>query len=392
MKKVLAIVLSLVLALSLVAFVACDNTPGGNNFHEVDLEDQDTREEFVNALAEKVDVEKLIGDPTEEGWTFGLEETAKSKLDFDVQYSMAGTSIGAYTAKGKVEFSENAKLKITGNSANDAPDFVSSTSIGLKGNVELSDSIYALLNVLSQQIDVDGLDIAATVKSVITNFNYEVKTYVDKDVALVEMSDGLYSKLPDFVREFLGSRKLKFDLSDLTSYGISTFETTTTEGVEDFLELDTEEVKQFINDFIDDVLLQYKISISVSATNGYALRITVKQESILAILDEVFNDVPANYAELVSSLKNAIGSDTKFELTVRVDEEGAFSSIKTESRFSINLSLSTSALGTVKAKISTSDTVEIKKFSGRISKPNDKDYEELDVSGLIGSGDYGFGW
>ena len=369
MKKFLAIILSLVLVFTLVAFVACDNStePGGGKFHEVDLTNQDTREAFVNALAEQVNVEKQFGDPTQQGWTYGLEQSESSKFDFDVEYAMAGTTVGSYTAKGNVELNQLTQATVK-NDGSQATEFAVFEKIGLKGNIELSDSIYALLNVLNQQIEIEGFDLAATVKSAITNFNYEVSAYADRQVALAEISEGLYGKLPTFVTELLGSRKLKFDLTKLL--GIATYATEESKGG---LEPNPEDVKKVINTVIDEVLLQYKISVSVATKNGYALRLTATKQSVLAVLNEVLEGVkdPA----LVASIKSAIGNDTKFELTVRIDEEGAFSSLELASQLSLNLNVASVEIGTIKGKVSVGNSFKISKFEGTISKPNDSDYQ-----------------
>ena len=386
MKKFLSIILSLVLAFTLVAVVACDNTPnnvGGNNFKEVELTEAETREEFVNTLSEKIDAEALIGDPTAAGWTFGLEQKAKSKIKFEAEYSMTGTSVGAYTANGNVEINETVQNTYKGNGANAPVDFAALTTASVKGNIVLSDTVYAMINALSQELAIEGVDVAAIVKSLITNFNYEVKTYADKDVALIELSEGLYNKLPQMVTELLGSRKLKIDLSQLNDGDMLP------EGgdsLDDLVGLIPEDVKVAINELIDNVLLQYKISVGVSTKNGYALKLTVNQQSILAILNDALADVED--ASLVNAIKNAIGADSKFEIVLRIDEEGAFAGISVESTLNVNFNWTSATIGVIKVKVNLSGSVEINKFNGTIAKPDAKDYTEIDLSGLIPDDDF----
>ena len=398
MKKFLAFILSLVLVFTLVAVVACDGPqPGGNNFQEVDLEDEtpkddendlSAREKFVNTLAEKVSVDKLVGDPSEEGWTFGLAETVKSKLNFNVDLAIGGMPAGIYTAKGDVTTSQNSKVVFKGNGPDAYPDVMSTSSITAKGNVELSEGVYALLGLFTQQGSMAGFDLATTLQGLITNFNYSVNAYVDNEVALISLSDGLYNKLPAFVTSIL-AQKIKISLAALS--GFATYAETdggsdSDGGADAYWGLDLEEIKAYINSIIDNVLLQYKISVSVSAVNGYALKFTVTQQSILALLetvsDEFGSDSWVTYAAEV--VKQSLGADTKLELVIRLDEEGAFGGMSLESKVSFNFNVEIPNFGTLKATVTATDSVSVKKFSGTITKPSENGYTEFDLSGLLG--------
>ena len=376
MKKILAIILSLVLVFTLVTVVACNKDE--EKFYEVDLTDKDTREDFVNALAEKVDIEKLIGDPTQEGWAFGLEENVKSKLDLELGVTPDGAT-SAYSGKGTVELSESAKASLKMTSG--MPALAGSVSLAAKGNVELTDNLYDIIGQFSEEvgglIGDEEFDLAATVKSLITNFDYGVDAYVDNEVALIKISDGLYGKLPKAVTDMLGSKLIKITFGNLMGGDVAMLAAEKGE-VGGLPTLDTEDVKEAIDEVIDEVILPFKISVAVSTKNGYAIRLTVSSESVLTILDTAFADLENK--ELVTSIKNAISSDTKFELTARVDANGAFASVGTEYKLGFAVDgLSFDNIGTIKVSASLSGSFELKKFNGTVSKPsNASEYKELD--------------
>lgn len=367
MKKILAFILSLVLVFTLVAFAAC--SAGGNNFKEVDLTDTETREEFVNALAEKVDVNNLIGNYAAEGWTFGLEEKASTKLAFDkltVTWDEA-----EFSANGSVELSENAKISVKGNGAIAEPDIAASLSLTAKGNLTLSDSIYDMFDALVEEYSLDSMGIDSDyLKGLITNFNYSVNAYVDNEVVLISLSESLYNKLPEFITETITSRLIKITLSSLNQP--ATLDAAPSiDGT-----AQTEAIKEAINEVIDEIILPLNLTVSVANSNGYAVRISASKESVAAFVDEVLYDDE----ELATAVKQAVGN-FKFELTVRVDKNGAFSSISSESNIKLNLDLTFGDFA-VKGGLTMSASTEIKKFSGKVSKPTG-DYQEVDFSEIF---------
>lgn len=368
MKKFLAAILSLVLVLTVVVCVACNSEAGGNNFKEVDLTDKETREQFVDALSEKVDTEALIGNPNEEGWTFGLEEIVTSNLVFDL--SMTPAQDAVYKVKGNLNLNENVKAKLTSNGATKDPTVAAALTLSAKGNIELSDLVYQLIDGEISDMMGEEISIKDTVQSLITNFNYSVSAYADNEVILANISDSIYGKLPEDIQKMLGSSKIKLPvdvLDELSTYAVMD------DSGSDLLGLNKEEVKQAINQLIDNVLLRYNISVSVATQKGYALRISANQQSILAILNDALADV--DDASLVKTVKDAIGSDTKLELTIRVDENGAFSSISYDTSLQFNLKTTVSGYGEISASVSMSSSFALKKYSGAISKPDDKDYK-----------------
>ena len=93
--------------------------------------------------------------------------------------------------------------------------------------------------------------------------------------------------------------------------------------------------------------------------------------------------LPGSTVEIVCAgnwlRESAIGKETKFELTARVDEAGAFKSVALESTLKLNANLKISNVGTFKVNLSSSGSVELKKFTGTVSKPsNAADYKELE--------------
>ena len=362
MKKVLAFVLSLVLVFTLVAFAACNGlgNAGGNNFKEVNLQDEATRKEFVNTLAENADTDKLFGDPTKEGWTFGLEEKASAKLAFNLDLTPEDVTDVKFTAKGNVDLKENAKIKLTSNGAQSDPDVVASFSLGAKGDADLSDDIYDIINSEGDE------SFGALIKKLATNFNYSLSGYLDKDGALVELSDGLYGNLPEDVQEKLGSKKIKLPMDAIsnTTYAVAA----------DSSDDQSDSLKTYIDTVVVESLIQLKITVAVSTNgSGYALKLTATKESVLAILDLTLSDMEEaeSYKEMVS---NAI-TEAKIELTVRVDNNGGFSSIKTETNLKLNLDVAIPDFLTAKGTLSLNSSVEISKFNGKIVKPNESGYK-----------------
>ena len=373
MKKFLAFMLSCVLVFTLVAFVACSNgtNVGGNNFKEVNLEDEATRTEFVNALSAKVDVNALFDDPTSENWTYGLEQKSTSKVAFDLSLTTVGENSTKYSAKGNLQLSETVKASIK-NSGKISPDVAASAKISAKGNLNLPDEAYALLGgyneKIAEMVGVEEFDLAQAVKTLVTNFDYTIEAYADADAALISVSDSLYGKLPEFVTEMLGSRKIKLAYGAMTStYAAAT------SGQPG---LDEEEVKETINEVIDEIILPFKISVSVATHNGYALRITVTKQSILTILDAmVGNGAPEWLTAAKETVEKSLSSDAKFELTVRVDKNGMLAQVAYEFNFKLNVDTTIDGFGAIKGSFSLSSSQELKKFNGKITKPNDADYK-----------------
>ena len=365
MKKFLAVVLSLVLVFTLVAFAACNggSNVGGNNFKTLDLENEATRKEFVDTLAEKADVNKLIGNPAQEGWTFGLEEKVASKLAFNLDMTPEDVTDTKLTAKGNVELTESAKVKLTSNGSKAAPDIAASFKLGAKGDADLSEGIYDIIN---SELDES---LGAIIKKLATKFNYSLNGYVDKDGALIELSDGLYGNLPENVQDMLGSKKIKLPLDalDATSYAATT----------DGSDTQADAIKTYIDTVIVEWLVNFKISVSVATNNsGYALKISANTESIVSLLDYVTYvlsdpEEADTYREMVSKSI----TDAKFELIVRLDKDGGFSSIKSETSLKLNLDVAIPDFLTVKGTMSVSGSVEISKFSGKITKISDADYK-----------------
>lgn len=372
MKKVLAFVLSLVLIFTLVAVAACDGSNdkiGGNKFKEVDLNDTAKRAEFVNSLAERADTEKLIGNPNQAGWSFGLEEMANSKFEFNVDVTPAGAD--KLTAKGNVEVTENVKASIKSNGAKAAPEFAASLVLGLKGNVELPETVYGLLDGLFEGTFMEEIGFATILQGLLTNFDYALGAYVDSDAALFELSEGLYGKLPEEVQQMLGSRKIMLPLGALSA---STYASTTIGGFDGSM-LQSGIIKAYIDSVLVEYLLQFKISVAVANNSrGYALRLTANKESVLAILDTALSYAQAADAAAIKEMVAKSISEAKFELTVRIDKDGAFSSIKTETALKLSLDLDIPEFAAIKGTVSTSGSVEISVFKGTISKPNAADY------------------
>ena len=375
MKKVLAFILSLVLVLGVVVLVACDSQPGGNNFKTLDLNDDDTRTEFVNVLAEKVDSEKLFGDSEQDGWKFGLSENGSSKLGLDLALTPA-EGADKLTVKGNVEFKQSAKLTLK--KTEDGISFANSLNATAKGNVDLSENIYALL----------GEETAAIVKKIITNFNYTVDTYMDEEVALISLSDSLYKNLPEKYKEALGSRKIKIALK---SSSIQTFAEETDGEIDNELEYK----KEFINGLIDSYLIPLKISVSVANTNGYAIKFTVTKESVLAVLSSFLPSETEGsdswIVAAINSVASSISDDAKFELIVRIGQDGSFSAFSLTLNCKLTLDFDIPDYGKVTGTVSVNSSVETKKFSGSISKPNEKDYTEFKGFSSGDNGDIIFG-
>ena len=96
----------------------------------------------------------------------------------------------------------------------------------------------------------------------------------------------------------------------------------------DKLDLDAKDVAEAINGFIDDVLLRYDVAVAFSAVDGFALRFTLSGQSLAAIIDDAFSDEQPSTKD---ALKGAFAEDSTFELIVRFDADGSFSSASLKS-------------------------------------------------------------
>lgn len=371
MKKFLAFALSIVLLFSVFAFVACkSDEPQGEikgRYKEVNLANEQERKEFVQTLVAQIDEDKLIGNIEADNWSFGLEEKYSTNLEFDLK-AVVGADSGksdTYAVNGKLNVRQLAKISLKTNNTNTFPvDFAASISASVKGNVNLPDVIY------------QNMEDAELVRSLISDFDYSLDAYVDNQNAFVSLPEKLVNLLPEGT---LPSNKLKLPISSIFGGSApSPFALSTEDEILGELDFELEEL---IADFVD-MCVEYKISVAVSKTNGYAVRLTADKQTVLAIL-RAEEELPEN---IISVIDYNLGNNFKAEVYFAINKDGSFKQISANLSLDTTIALSGDAFdipdtdisGTVKLNYA----FDLLRFDGKIDQPKDAD-SYYDLSELL---------
>lgn len=116
MKKVLAMLLSFMLLVSLALFAACD-PQGGADGGKIDGDYTEATEEEVTEAVTELDLNKLFGDTSAEDWKFGLSLNAEAEASLTMTVeeevyttTATGTATYAFLAQAGTEAAAGAVL------------------------------------------------------------------------------------------------------------------------------------------------------------------------------------------------------------------------------------------------------------------------------------------
>ncbi|MCH5148942.1 MAG: hypothetical protein J1G05_06270 [Clostridiales bacterium] len=386
MKKFIAIVASAVLAMSAFSLVACDITPNdednvklpsapAGNYEEVDTSDPAKKEEFVEEVKQKFDITKIFGDMTSENWSFGLaaDITAKAEASITGHNVQTGPDTTTdITMSGNVTLNSSSKVKIS--AATDAEallpfDILASVDANVKGNVNLPDMIYQSMG-----------EQASTIKSLITDFDYTAKAYLDNEYLYASIPTKIVSVIPEEAG-IPASGKIKVPLEMISggmgsdvpdiSYGETGIKLTD-DAVEEVPGMD---VSSYVSTILA-MLEQYNVSVSVSTDNGYTVKLNAGLESVYALIADLV-PIEGATADTIAELVAEYGkvSTCEIEAYISIDAEGMFSGLGIALNVAATANVKAGALGefapamTGSAKLKYG--VSVSKYDGTVTLPSD---------------------
>ena len=381
MKKFIAIVASAVLAMSAFSLVACDNTndddsialpsaPSGN-YEEVDTTDTAKKEEFLNTVTTKFDVNKMFGDVESADWSFGLASDINAKVEASVTEHNIPTDdykISDITVSGNVSAASSSKIKVSANTDPNALlpfKIAASADANIKGNINLPDSIY---EGMGKQAD--------TVKSLISNFDYTTKTYLDNEYLYASLPAKLVSYLPAGLPAN-GKIKMPIDniFGDKREENNSSYNELATKLIDGTIDGSVKiDVTKYVTMMLD-VLAQYKVSVSVSTDNGYTVKLNAGLDCVFEIVANLIGNGVT--ADTVAHLVGSYGKvrTCNIEAYLSVDSDGLFSGLGIGLDIAASAKIQIGNLGAYSPSLSGSLSVQyglnFSRFYGEITLPSD---------------------
>ena len=386
MKKFIAIVASAVLAVSAFSLVACDNTsdedniklpsaPSGN-YEEVDTSDPAKKEEFLDELGQKFDVTKMFGDIASENWSFGLASDINAKVEASIVGHNVQTGPDTTTdisMSGNVSVTSSSKVKLSAATDEDALlpfNILAAASGNIKGNINLPDMIYASMG-----------EQASTIKSLITNFDYTAKTYIDNEYLYASIPEKLLGLFPEDAG-VPASGKIKLPLEELfggmmdkdPDYDYS-YSGTGIKLLDDaIVENPGMDISSYIDTFFS-MLGQYNVSVSVSTDNGYTVKLNAGIDSVYALVADLIGDgaTEETVKELVAQYGNV--SSCKIEAYLSVDDNGLFNGLGLGLYVAATANVKAGSIGEYAPALTGSAKVQLgvsfARYDGAITLPSD---------------------
>lgn len=369
MKKIVAFILCTVIALGLFAFVACDkpetpDVPGNpSDYKTVDLTNAEAKQEFIDTLSSKLDVEKLVGDINSSAWSFGLKSEGSSVIDLNAKFTMVNEGVtSTFDILANIDVSQQSKLKLTADADNYLMPFAikSASSATSKGKVSIPDYIYN--NVL--ELDEDTTNF---IKGMIGDFNWTVKSYVDNNYTYIEIPQKLVEAIQDYTGEQLPSNKWKIPLEGLAYGGLYAIDSGDIQA----------EAKLYLEQLME-YLVKYKVSVAVSTKDGYAIKISATKDTVLAILQSEELGISQEVLSVISEM--ALINTFNFDIYLAVDENGAFK--QASMGLNIDLAINVEAdeangIPGIEASLKMNIVSNIYRFDGNVTLPNLSDYVDI---------------
>lgn len=312
MRKVLAMLLSFMLLVSLALFAACD-PQGGTDGGKIDGDYTEATEEEVTEAVTELDLNKLFGDTSAEDWKFGLSLNAEAdaSLTMTVEEEVytttaTGTATYAFLAQAGTEAAAGAVLPFDMKGEGEA-----------KANVEYKIPTYANANApVTESATTESAtsEESAAVEVLEGEIEASVKVYNDSEYVYLAPSATMDGEEEQTTHEYVSISDILYGLglggASVMSADAGNGETQTAENP----------LAQGIA-----MLKQLGCKFAIDASEGLKIRITADKAAIDNVITMVLAEAQAP-AEITAAAF-AVTEDTAVEIYLSVDENGRFAGL-----------------------------------------------------------------
>ena len=312
MRKVLAMLLSFMLLVSLALFAACD-PQGGTDGGKIDGNYTETTEEEVTEAVTELDLNKLFGDTSAEDWKFGLSLNAEAEASLTMTVeeevyttTATGTATYAFLAQAGTEAAAGAVLPFDMKGEGEA-----------KANVEYKIPTYANANApVTESATTESAtsEESAAVEVQEGKIEASVKVYNDSEYVYLAPSATMDGEEEQTTHEYVSISDILYGLgmggASVMSADAGNGETQTAENP----------LAQGIA-----MLKQLGCKFAIDASEGLKIRITADKAAIDSIITMVLAEAQAP-AEITAAAF-AVTEDTAVEIYLSVDENGRFAGL-----------------------------------------------------------------
>ena len=312
MKKVLAMLLSFMLLVSLALFAACD-PQGGTDGGKIDGDYTEATEEEVTEAVTELDLNKLFGDTSAEDWKFGLSLNAEAdaSLTMTVEEEVytttaTGTATYAFLAQAGTEAAAGAVLPFDMKGEGEA-----------KANVEYKIPTYANANApVTESATTESAtsEESAAVEVLEGEIEASVKVYNDSEYVYLAPSATIDGEEEQTTHEYVSISDILYGLgmggASVMSADAGNGETQTAENP----------LAQGIA-----MLKQLGCKFAIDASEGLKIRITADKAAIDNVITMVLAEAQAP-AEITAAAF-AVTEDAAVEIYLSVDENGRFAGL-----------------------------------------------------------------
>ena len=312
MRKVLAMLLSFMLLVSLALFAACD-PQGGTDGGKIDGDYTEATEEEVTEAVTELDLNKLFGDTSAEDWKFGLSLNAEAdaSLTMTVEEEVytttaTGTATYAFLAQAGTEAAAGAVLPFDMKGEGEA-----------KANVEYKIPTYANANApVTESATTESAtsEESAAVEVLEGEIEASVKVYNDSEYVYLAPSATIDGEEEETTHEYVSISDILYGLgmggASVMSADAGNGETQTAENP----------LAQGIA-----MLKQLGCKFAIDASEGLKIRITADKAAIDSIITMVLAEAQAP-AEITAAAF-AVTEDAAVEIYLSVDENGRFAGL-----------------------------------------------------------------
>ena len=312
MRKVLAMLLSFILLVSLALFAACD-PQGGTDGGKIDGDYTEATEEEVTEAVTELDLNKLFGDTSAEDWKFGLSLNAKAEASLTMTVeeevyttTATGTATYAFLAQAGTEAAAGAVLPFDMKGEGEA-----------KANVEYKIPTYANANApVTESATTESVtsEESAAVEVQEGKIEASVKVYNDSEYVYLAPSATMDGEEEQTTHEYVSISDILYGLglggASVMSADAGNGETQTAENP----------LAQGIA-----MLKQLGCKFAIDASEGLKIRITADKAAIDSIITMVLAEAQAP-AEITAAAF-AVTEDTAVEIYLSVDENGRFAGL-----------------------------------------------------------------
>lgn len=312
MRKVLAMLLSFMLLVSLALFAACD-PQGGTDGGKIDGDYTEATEEEVTEAVTELDLNKLFGDTSAEDWKFGLSLNAEAEASLTMTVeeevyttTATGTATYAFLAQAGTEAAAGAVLPFDMKGEGEA-----------KANVEYKIPTYANANApVTESATTESAtsEESAAVEVQEGKIEASVKVYNDSEYVYLAPSATMDGGEEQTTREYVSISDILYGLglggASVMSADAGNGETQTAENP----------LAQGIA-----MLKQLGCKFAIDASEGLKIRITADKAAIDNVITMVLAEAQAP-AEITAAAF-AVTEDTTVEIYLSVDENGRFAGL-----------------------------------------------------------------